>query len=165
MATKKKTSPIFYVGTPTATPQTQSAVIPNYEDSGVKFQGYYKQDVGGGKFELRKQEKRFYSCNVPSPSADFDYYFSRVDIKKRFYCSFMNIDYKNIASGQNITIYDGVTSNPKTAIRTEIAEGHIQLDFSSSPREFRGAFIVVSIGANLIAGERLRVTLHGWDEE
>ena len=51
---KGKTLKAFTIP-PKNTPISISNPIPDYEDSGVRFQGYYKRQISGNQYELKKQ--------------------------------------------------------------------------------------------------------------
>jgi hypothetical protein len=166
MATKK-TPKLTYVGSPQYVPQTIAATIPSYENSGVRNQGYYKKEIGGGNFEIRAQSTRFISAILTRDGVTVDTTFSRVIPLKNFFCSYIAIDYSlaTLAS-VTLTVYDANKNNPKLATTLFLNNpSNFSIDLTSCPRKFQGDTIILNVSSALTATDIIRISLYGWDED
>jgi len=158
-----KKSIITYLGSPSSIPTNIINQVPNFEQSGVKYQGFYKIDKGNGNFELKKQLTRFYFDYLQATNSHL---YTRPNPTQTFFASMINISYNIAAVPAQIIIYDGVAAVPRIVMVTSATTGNIQLDLSSSPRKFSGTGILTTYSAGSYSGsDYIGVCLYGWDDE
>lgn len=158
------TNPITYLGNPANTSAQIINQIPNFENPGVRYQGYCKIDKGNGSFELRQQQTRFYSLKFGNTGV-FDNSFARSQPSKKFYAATISIDYDADSSPLQVTIYDGAIANPKFRCYLDLGAGHFSIDLSNCPRQFAGSTIIISTDATLGGAHFINVNLFGWEED
>jgi hypothetical protein len=163
MASKIK-KVITYLGTASNIPQPVANLVPNFENSGVRYQGWYKVDKGGGNYELRQQTTRFYSLKVQNSGSTTNT-FSRSNTTNNFFATTIGIDFKTASNPIMVTIYDGAASNPRLRVYLDNEKGHFSLDLSSCPRKFSGTTIILTTDSLMSSTEWININLFGWDEE
>lgn len=182
MATKKKTitTPSYlgsppemstvFVGSNSSIPQSVSNQIPNFDNSGVKFQGWYKVDKGNGLFEIRKQTTRFI-VNAIGSGAFGSNLFARPNPTRKFFCTKIIIEMHGISThslslGQmRISDVTGTSANTRLYFFPITADETRVYDLSDCPRLFSGDSIDIYTQASLGAQEFVIVSLFGWDED
>lgn len=167
---KKKVQAITYLGSPQILPQQIISQIPNYENSGVKYQGWYKKDLGGGNFELRQQITRFITVGIGN-GAIGSTLFTRPNNTKKFYCTKAFIQFHALSSfsislaQMRIADVSGIKASTKLYFYPTHADGECTIDFSDCPRVFQGDSIDLYSQYSLGATEFILFSLLGWEED
>jgi hypothetical protein len=160
----KKTNPITYLGNPSTIIQPIGVQIPNYEDSGVRFQGWAKKDKGNNQFELKKQVRVIYNAKITHSNVSVPFTINRSNSTK-FYCTAVIIE---TDSPMNyLDIYDGVynTSNAKIYLKmsgTNPTRYDKEIYFDI-PLEFSGNILLYQTAVWGV-DNYLTITFYGWEE-
>ena len=174
---KKKASPVVYYTPPTSVQEVKDIInekieqIPQYEDSGVKYQGKYKIQKSANTWELKAQESRWYglfAANSPSTNTQIP----RAANTLKFYCTRIIVYFWSNAVTPNFTsnaytIEDDV--NGQSAIKflffpTQTVQ-NITFDFTDSPRKFEGQNFNIYQFAGCPATGHIYFLLYGWLEQ
>ena len=173
---KKKVNPVAYVPlnqSTTAMPIVEQKVqqIPNYEDSGVKYQGKFKTQQTGDTYELRGQRTRFYTIGSNSAGAG-PHLSNRTNPNTKFYCTKIIIQVRNMSTfswGFNQIHIADVSPAGSASIKFYFfpveANGVYVFDLSDSPREFTGDRFDLWHQFGFGAGEWMYIHLFGWEEQ
>jgi hypothetical protein len=173
---KKATQPVVYTPLIKSTPpefiEQKVENIPNYEDSGVKYQGKYKTQQTQNKYELRAQQTRFYVLGI-STGAFGSTIFARSRPELKFFCTKMIISHagrstSSFAFGQiHLADVKGASASTRFYYYPTAATGefNIELNFSDCPRLFEGDSFDLYTQYNFPAGEFLIIQLFGWEEQ
>lgn len=144
--------------------------IPNYEDSGVKFQGKYKVQTSGDGYEIKGQETRFYVLQIPSGSFG-NVTIPRTPTNTNFYCTKAVIMHRGASTfslgfGQmHLADVKGSTATQKFYYWPVQENQNLVLDFTDCPRKFEGENFNWYCQANLAGTEYIVVQLFGWEEQ
>lgn len=168
IATKKQS--ITYLGTPQIIPQPVASQIPTYEDSGVRYQGYYKKNLGSGNYEIRKQTTRFYSLIIASGAFGSNL-INRKNVDKNFFCTKAVIQFHGLSSfsatlaQMHIADVKGTNATTRFYFFPTHADGEMTMDFSDCPRLFQGEQFDFYCQYSLAASEFIIISLYGWEED
>jgi len=173
MAAKKLSSAVVY------TPLNKAAgvsslieqkinLIPPYEDSGVKYQGKYKTQIGNDTYELKGQLTRFNGYGTNAMVAGVTEFFPRTRPQTKFFCTRMIIMWHAMTSHnlESISLGDSIGGNVelKYVFYPNVDDGQQILDFSDCPRLYTGDNFSILSSVNTGTGW-VTVMLYGWEEQ
>lgn len=173
---KKSNQPVVYTPLIKQSPpefiEQKVEAIPNYEDSGVKYQGKYKTQQAQNKYELRAQQTRFYVLGIGAAAFGSNL-FARSRPELKFYCTKMILSHAgrsvaSLALGQiHLADVKGASASTRFYYYPTAAAGdfNIELDFSDAPRLFEGENFDLYTQYGFAAGEFLVIQLFGWEEQ
>jgi hypothetical protein len=170
---KKKVSEVVYTPISQTVPQLVDKsinTIPNYEDSGVKFQGKYKTQQTGDKYELRTQSQRGYNFAIQGPGVAGDIVtVSRPYNNLRFFSKQILVQWNNSATTFSDyfilgDIKNGVFTN-KLYIFTPTAAGSVMINLDDHPRMFEGDTLGIKANNAVAANFWIFFGIYGWEQE
>lgn len=172
----KKSSPVAYKPLDTTNIvydnkfiETKVADIPPYEDSGIRFQGKYKEQTGNYSYELHNQIPYSYSFELGIDMAGkvagnytFGFLMTRIVI------NYISISYVSQNPITELTFSDSNNVNlfklnlPPTYTGADIRGQNFSLNIIpklTTTEEFN-----INLGQDLNAGDWVTVTFYGWTE-
>lgn len=173
--TKKKTTSSFiptvldsFVGDVPFNPPVQEPTkvqeTPPYQEPGVSFDGYSKQKVSEGSYQINIQERKLYTANITNVNIANPFTIARAIPLKNFYCT--KIVLSSNCPMAVLVIYDKNSATGEQKLNLGFTAGQVireQYLFEDVPLKFTGDIKLYSTGV-WGAGDYLDITFYGWEE-
>lgn len=149
---------VAYVPLSADNPQTKTDsinIIPPYEDSGVRFQGYSKTLIKQGEYRLNLQERHIVQLTGTIGGGSL---VEAIPSDKNFYCDKINV---SVAYTGGALLLVNIFDSGDFKFTVSTVDSHVNIDFVT-PIKFENNVLFTFLG--LTAADVINCNAFGWFE-